>query len=151
MQKKKSNPKHYKPHIASSKNQKSSNIKTNHPTMTTTRAIAQGIPRRVYATKAKAKPRVNKTTTTKNRQTRKRPASDNSEESEEDEDGSSSDEPVRVVKKKRAKRQRVEESEGEVELIETDAEPPDKEVENVDDGGGEEPPDEQEVSIKHTR
>src|SRR5271155_4084332 len=116
--------------------------------MTTTRAIAQGIPRRVHATKAKAKPHVNKTTTTKNRQTRKRPASDNSEESE---DGSSSDEPVRVVKKKRAKRQRVEESEGEVELIETDAEPPDKEVENVDDGGGEEPPDEQEVSIKHTR
>ena len=119
--------------------------------MSTTRAIAQGIPRRVHATKAKAKPRVNKTTTTKNRQTRKRPASDNSEESEEDEDGSSSDEPVWVVKKKRAKRQRVEESEGEVELIETDAEPPDKEVENVDDGSGEEPPDEQEVSIKHTR
>src|SRR5271155_3536824 len=124
--------------------------------MTTTRAIAQGIPRRVHAAKAKAKPRVNKTMTMKGRQTRKRPASDNSEErgedeSEEDEDGSSSDEPVRVVKKKCAKRQRIEECEGEVELIETDAEPPDKEVENVDDGGGEEPPDEQEVSIKHTR
>jgi hypothetical protein len=54
-----------------------------------------------------------------------------------------------VVKKKCAKRWHVEESEGEVVLVETDVEPPDKEVEDVDDDGSGEPPDEQEVSTIH--
>jgi hypothetical protein len=124
-------------------------IKTNHPTMITTHAIAQEIPPRLHEAKGKAKvkakPGGKKTAITKSKQFRKRPASDK----ESDEDASESDPPEHVVKKKRAKRRHMEESEGEVELVETDVEPPDKEVEDVDDDGSGEPPDEQEVSTIH--
>src|SRR6266545_3658530 len=105
----------------------------------TTRTIAKGVPPRVHKPKGKAKQQTKQAHTS-----RKRVASESEGEELEDET-----EP-RAKKKRNTTHRQIEESESEVELIEENAQPPEEEVESVDETrGSEEVPDEQEVSTGH--
>jgi hypothetical protein len=109
-----------------------------------TRTIAKGVPPRLHKPK---KPRARKANTTtgkpSHKQGHKRGVSQL--ETEEDETSSDDSEPKRK-NKRNSKRRQSEESEAEEELVEEDVDPLDKEVENVDDPGGEGVPDADEVS-----
>lgn len=117
----------------------------------TTRTIAKRIPPRLHDPKPKGKPHAKKgnTKTTSTQGSRKRVTRDSDDGSgpEENEVSSSSSddsESARRAKKKAGKRRRVEVSDSEVEVVEDD-ERPGKDIEEVDDGVG----DEQEVSPYH--
>lgn len=115
----------------------------------TTRTIAKRIPPRLHDPKPKGKPHAKKgnTKTTSTQGSRKRVTRDSDDGSgpEENEVSSSDDsESARRAKKKAGKRRRVEVSDSEVEVVEDD-ERPGKDIEEVDDGVG----DEQEVSPYH--
>jgi hypothetical protein len=99
-----------------------------------TRAIARGDLPRVHEPKSKhkAKATTGKKPPTKTKATRKRHASDS--ESEDDEDESEDSAPV--LKKKRAKQRRVENSEEEIEMVNTDIESSKEDIEEVDGGHG---------------
>jgi len=105
----------------------------------TTRTIAKGVPPRVHEPKgkAKAKPQAKQANTTK--PSRKRVASESKSEEAEDEA-----EP-RAKKKRNTTHHRSEESQSEVEFVEDGANPPEEEVESVDETHGSEET-EQEVS-----
>ena len=115
----------------------------------TTRTIAKRIPPRLHDPKPKGKPHAKKgnTKTTSTQGSRKRVTRDSDDGSgpEENEVSSSDDsESARRAKKKAGKRRCVEVSDSEVEVVEDD-ERPGKDIEEVDDGVG----DEQEVSPYH--
>jgi len=101
----------------------------------TTRTVAKGIPPRLHEPKPTAK-----AGTSKPKKSGKRVASESESESESEE------EPVKK-KTKGKKRQRVDSGpEVEVELVDGDAEPAEKEVEEVDAGGDGGQDDQEEVS-----
>ena len=113
----------------------------------TTRTIAKRIPPRLHDPKPKGKPHAKKgnmkTTSTQGKRVAR--DSDDGSGPEENEVSSSDDsESARRAKKKAGKRRRVEVSDSEVEVVEDD-EQPGKDIEEVDDGVG----DEQEVSPYH--
>ena len=118
----------------------------------TTRTIAKGIPPRLHNPKLKGKPRTKKSNAKTTQGSRKRATRDSDDESGQEEDevpSSDGSESARRAKKKAGKRRRVESSDSEVEMVE-DNERPGKDIEEVDDGvGDEQPPDEQEVSPYH--
>ena len=119
----------------------------------TTRTIAKGIPPRLHDPKPKGKPHAKKGNTKTTQDSRKRTTRDSDDGSgPEENEVSSSDnsELARRAKKKAGKRRRIEVSDSEeVEVVEDD-ERPGKDIEEVDDGvGDEQPPDEQEVSPYH--
>jgi hypothetical protein len=105
----------------------------------TTWMIAKGVPPRVHKPKgkAKAKPQAKQANTTK--PSHKRVASKLDSEEAEDEAE------LRVKKKQNTTHHWSEESESEVELVEDGANPPEEEVESVDETHSSEVPDEQEV------
>jgi len=111
----------------------------------TTRTIAKGVPPRVHETKGKtkAKPQAKQANTTK--PSRKWVASKLESKSEEAEDEAKLTR--RAKKKQNTTHHRSEEPQSEVELVEDDAEPPEEEVESMDEThSSREVPDEQEVS-----
>lgn len=107
----------------------------------TTRSVAKGIPPRLHQAKSAAKK--NKKKEAKAKQSKKRVA-------DSDEENESSDSETVIVKKKRTKKRRTEESDSEVEStveMVDDDEPAPPDVEEVNDGHGNQLSDEQEVSI----
>jgi len=118
----------------------------------TTQTIAKGILPRLHDPKPKGKPHTKKRNTKMTQGSRKRATRDSDDESgqEDDETPTSDDsESVRRAKKQAGKRQRIELSDSEVEVVE-DTDRPGKDIEEVDDGvGDEQPPDEQEVGPYH--
>lgn len=124
----------------------------------TTRTIAKGVPPRLHEPKPKGKPYTQNNTTAKNAKepgSRKRSTrDDNSDNNSEDDVVYTSDDSASWAKKKKnGKRRRTEpevELESEVEVVDEDVEPPEKDVEDVEGSvGGHEPPDEQDVSTSH--
>ncbi|KAH9953323.1 hypothetical protein BGW80DRAFT_1439430 [Lactifluus volemus] len=109
-----------------------------------TRNVAKGVPPRLHYPKPKAKPctqKDNPKTKSKAKGSRKRVVvsdkeRDDTEEEDSDEVSSSSDESVEKAKKKKRKRRRVasDSDSEEVETIDQDVEPAEKQVEEVDDG-----------------
>jgi hypothetical protein len=128
----------------------------------TTRTVAKGIPPRVHMPKPTAKtdgkPR-KESNGTKNKKketkkSKKRAASDDESEDDGKQSSSSDDSAAKAknLKKKRAgKKRRIEEPESDlVEVVDTDVEPAEVSVEEVDDGSGlKDPTEDQEVSTDH--
>ena len=118
----------------------------------TTRTIAKGIPARLCEPKPKGKPPATKSNakakpTTK--ESRKRATRE--DESEEESEPASDDSLHRAKEKRDGKRRRIElsEAEGEVDVVE-DIEPPEEDVEEVDDGiGKQRSSNKQDVSAYH--
>ena len=109
----------------------------------TTRTVAKGIPPRLHEPKRMAK--ATKTVTSKPQKSGKWAASESESESESDES-----EPVKK-KTKCTKRQRVNVGpDVEVELVEEGAEPPEKEVEEVDAGSNDGQDSDKEEVSKHS-
>ena len=129
-----------------------------HPLMPiTTRTVAKGVPPRLYEPKPKGKPRTQNNTTAK--ANAKEPAShkrstwDDDLDNKDDDVSTSDDSASQAMKKKNGKWRRTEpevELELEVEVVDEDVEPPEKDVEDVEDSvGGQELPNEQDVSTSH--
>lgn len=124
----------------------------------TTRTLAKGVPPRLHEPKPKGKPRTQNTTASKANAkepgSRKRSTRDDDSDNEDDDVSASDDSASRAKKKKNGKRRRTEpEVESEVEIVDEDVEPPEKDVEDVEGVehgvGGQEPPNEQDVSTSH--
>jgi len=116
----------------------------------TTRTIAKGVPPRLREPKPKGKPCTTNNTTVK---AKAKELGSCKRSSRDDDVSISTDTASRAKQKKDGKRCRTEpelESEQEVEIVDKDVEPPEKDVEDVEDSvGGQEPPNEQDISISH--
>lgn len=123
----------------------------------TTRTIAKGIPLRLHEPKPKGKPCTQNNTTAKANAkepgSHKRSTQDDDSDNEDDDLSTSDNLASWAKKKKNGKRHRTEpevELESEVEVVDEDVEPPEKDVEDVEDSvGGQELPNEQDVSTSH--
>ena len=120
----------------------------------TTRTVAKGIPPRPHNPKSKGKQHTKKNPTAKANAkesgSRKRPTSDDNLNNEDDDMLTSDDSASRSNKKKRRRTEPAVESESEVEVVEKNVEPPEQDVEDVEDSvGGQEPSNEQDVSPSH--
>jgi len=120
----------------------------------TTRTIAKGVPPRLHEPKPKGKPRTTNNTTAqaKAKELGSHKRSTRDHDSKDHDEASISDDLVSRAKKKKAgKRHCTEpESESEVEVVNEDLEPPEKDVKDIEDSvGGQEPANEQDVSTSH--
>jgi len=116
----------------------------------TTRTIAKGVPLRLHEPKTKGKPHTTNNMTAKGKAkelgSHKRSIRDDDSDSEDGDVSISNDSESQSKQNKDRKRRRME---PEVEVVDEDVEPPEKDVKDVEDVGGQEPLDEQDVSASH--
>jgi len=121
-----------------------------YPMPITTRTLTKGVPPRLHEPKPKGKPHTQNTTASK--ANAKEPGTH--KRSTRDDNSDNEDNYVPAKKKKNGKRRHTEpEVESEVEIVDEDVEPPEKDVEDIEgvehSVGGKEPPNEQDVSTSH--